>query len=94
MRDDKGKTGMQPKKNLILFILISFAIHMQGKSPREEVLAIHLNDPPENTNQSPEGKEEPKTAQSTVKKNTASHRSKREATVDLGSIDLRYTPYL
>lgn len=96
---------MPPKKLLILFILISFAIHMvmlsltglinmQGESPREEVLAIHLSDPPGNTNQSPEGKEETKTAQPIVKKSPDPHGSIREATVDLGSIDLRYTPYL
>jgi len=105
MQDAKGKTGMPPKKILILSILISFASHMvmlsltgfinmQGENPREQVLTIHLTDPSGNTNQNPEGKEETKPAQPIVKKNTDPHRSIREDTVDLGSIDLRYTPYL
>lgn len=95
---------MPSKKILILSILISFASHVvmlsltgfinMQKSPREEVLTIHLKDPPRNTNQNPEGKEETKPAQPIVKEKTDPRRSTREDTVDLGSIDLRYTPYL
>ncbi len=97
---------MPSKKVLILSILISLASHvvmlsltglinMQGKSLQEEVLTIHLKDPPvNNTDKTPKGKEEAKPVPPIVKENTNSYRNIREDTVDLGSIDARYTPYL
>jgi outer membrane biosynthesis protein TonB len=105
IQDAKGIPGMPSKKVLILSILISLASHvamlsmtgfinMQGKSPREEVLTIHLKDPPGDMNQNPEEKIETKPVPPIVKENTDPYRSTREDTVDLGSIDARYTPYL
>ena len=105
IQDAKGIPGMPSKKVVILSILISLASHvamlsltgfinMQGKSPQEEVLTIHLKDPPGDMNQNPEGKGETKPATPIVKENTDSYRKIREDTVDLGSIDARYTPYL
>ncbi len=105
IQDTKGMPGMPSKQVVILSILISLASHvvmlsltgfinMQGKSPREDVLTIHLKELPGDMNQNHEGKEETKPAPPIVKENTGQHRSTREDTVDLGSIDARYTPYL
>lgn len=97
---------MPSKKFLILSILISLASHvvvisltgfinMQGKGLREDVLTIHLKDPPGNIEKNPEVKEETRPTSPRVKKEDANQYKRiQEETVDLGSIDVRYTPYL
>jgi TonB family protein len=68
---------------------------MQGKSIREEVLTVHIKDPPGNkAKETPKAMEENKPAPPIVKENIDSYKKIRQETVDLGSIDARYTPYL
>ena len=70
---------MPSKKILILAIMLSLTSHMamlsltgfidmQGKSPREEVVTVHLKDPPEDMDKKSETKEEPKADRPSVEK--------------------------
>ena len=97
---------MPSKKILILAIMISLTSHiamlsltgfidMQGKSPREEVVTVHLKDPPEDMDKKSETKEEPKADRPSVEKRADYYSTvQEEDTVDLGSVDDRYKSYL
>ena len=97
---------MPSKKILILAIMLSLTSHMamlsltgfidmQGKSPREEVVTVHLKDPPEEMDKKSETKEEPKANRQSIEKGADYYSTvQEEDTVDIGSVNNRYKSYL
>jgi len=101
----KGIPGMSSKKFLILCVLISLASHaamlsltglinMRGNPPKEDVMTINLKDPPDNTNKVIEQEKESPPAPQPTKDRLDRQQSAPEETIDLGSIDVKYAPYL
>ncbi len=93
---------MTSKKILIISILISLASHVamlcvtgfidfRGKSRKEDVLIVTLKEPMANKDKI---KEEEKADKPVHQEEQVSRRVKREETVDLGSIDIKYSSYL
>ncbi|MGZ3648362.1 MAG: energy transducer TonB family protein [Syntrophales bacterium] len=94
---------MTSKKILIISVLISLASHVamlcvtgfidfRGKSRKEDVLIVTLKEPAANKDKI---KEEEKADKPVHKvEEQVSRRAKREETVDLGSIDIKYSSYL
>ncbi len=64
-----------------------------GKSSKEEVLTISLKEPKADTEKNQEEKKETKPYHQD-EENVNNHKMKREDTVDLGSADVKYMPYL
>ena len=92
------------KKILIISILISFTSHVfvlylsgfadwRGKSRKEDILTISLKEPMADMDKKLEEKKEAKPYHKNDE-NANNHRMKREDTVDLGSADVKYVPYL
>jgi TonB family protein len=105
IRLSKGKLGMPTKKILLLSILISLASHMavlaltglinmQGKSPGEDVMTVQLKEYQEDIAQPTETKGKNKPATQPAQESDNHGKRIKEETVDLGSIDVKYTPYL
>jgi len=93
---------MTSKKILIISILISLASHVvvlcvtgfidfRGKSRKEDVLIVTLKEPAVNKDNL---NNEEKADKPFHQEEQASRRMKREETVDLGSIDIKYLSYL
>ena len=94
------------KKIVIISILISLTSHVlilymtgladwRGKVRNDNVLTITLKEPSPNTenkNKQEEKKEIKPVNQ--AEENINGHKMKQEDTVDLGSVDVKYTPYL
>ena len=94
---------MTSKKILIIAILISLAGHVamlcvtgfidfRGKAHKEDVLIVTLKEPAANKDKITEEKADKPVHQ--VEEQNRSRRVKKEETVDLGSIDIKYTSYL
>ena len=95
---------MTSKKILIISILISLTSHVamlyvtgfidfQGKSRKEDVLIVTLKEPAANKEKITEEEKADKPVHQ-VEEQVRSRRVKKEETVDLGSIDIKYTSYL
>jgi len=96
---------MSTKKILILSIVISLMSHvvvlslmgfikMHGNIPREDVLTVQLREYQENIAPPTNTKEKNKPATKPAQENIDQYKGIKEETVDLGSIDAKYTPYL
>jgi len=94
---------MTSKKILIISILISLTSHVamlcvtgfidfRGKARKEDVLIVTLKEPAANKEKITEEKANKPVHQ--VEEQVRSSRVKKEETVDLGSIDIKYTSYL
>ncbi len=92
------------KKILFICIMISLTSHVamlyvtgfidfRGKARKEDVLIVTLKEPTENNVKITEEEKENKPVNQ-VKEEVRSHRVKKEETVDLGSINIKYTSYL
>jgi len=92
------------KKILIISILISLTSHvlvlylsgfadLGGNAHKEDVLTISLKEPKEDTEKNQEGKKVNKPYYQ-AEDNVNKHNIKKEDTVDLGSLDVKYMPYL
>jgi len=95
---------MISKKILIISILISLTSHVlvlyltgfadwRGKPRKEDVLTISLKEPTADTGKNQEEKKVNKPYHQ-AEDNVNKHNMKQEDTVDLGSLDVKYTPYL
>jgi TonB family protein len=95
---------MTSKKILIISILISLASHVamlcvtgfidfQGKAHKEDVLIVTLKEPTTNKDKITEEEKADKPIYQ-VEEQVRNRRVKREETVDLGSIDIKYSSYL
>jgi periplasmic protein TonB len=95
---------MTSKKILIIAILISLTSHIailyvtgfidfRGKARKDDVLIVTLKEPAANKDKITEDEKADKPVHQ-VEEQNRSRRVKREETVDLGSIDIKYTSYL
>ncbi len=95
---------MTSKKILIISILISLTSHVamlyvtgfidfRGKARKEDVLIVTLKEPTANKDKITEEEKADKPVHQ-VEEQVRSRRVKKEETVDLGSIDIKYTFYL
>ena len=95
---------MTSKKILIISILISLTSHIamlyvtgfidfRGKARKEDVLIVTLKEPTANKVKIKEEEKADKPVHQ-VEEEVSSHRVKKEETVDLGSIDIKYAFYL
>jgi len=95
---------MMSKKILIISILISLTSHVLvlylsgfadwgGNVHKEDVLTISLKEPKEDMGKNQEEKKVNKPYYQ-AEDNVNKHNIKKEDTVDLGSIDVKYMPYL
>lgn len=100
----KVSSRMTSKKIVIISILISLTSHVlmlyltslaewRGKPLKEDVLTVSLKEPTAYTEKNLEKKMKNKPFHQ-GDENVNNHKIKQEDTVDLGSIDPRYTPYL
>ena len=94
---------MTSKKILIIAILISLTSHMailyvtgfidfRGKARKDDVLIVTLKEPASNKDKITEDEKADKPVHQIEQQDR--RRVKREETVDLGSIDIKYTSYL
>jgi TonB family protein len=95
---------MTSKKILIISILISLTSHIailymtglidfRGKARKDDVLIVTLKEPPANKEKIADEEKTNKSAHQ-VEEELRSRRVKKEETVDLGSIDIKYASYL
>ena len=100
----KGSPSMTSKKILIISILISLTSHVamlyvtgfidfRGKARKDDVLIVTLKEPTANKEKIAEEEKADKPVHQ-VEEQVRSRRVKKEETVDLGSIDIKYTSYL
>jgi TonB family protein len=100
----KGTSRMTPKKIVILSILISLTSHAliiyltgladwPGKVRMGDVLTITLKEPTKRTEKNTEEKKEIKPTHQ-ADENANVHKMKEEETVDINTLDVKYTPYL
>jgi TonB family protein len=101
---EKVAHRMTSKKILIISILISLTSHVamlwitgfidfRGKTRKEDVLIVTLKELPANKDKIAEEEKADKPVHQ-VEEQVRNRRVKKEETVDLGSIDIKYTSYL
>ncbi len=102
--DPKRISCMTSRKIVIVAIMISLTSHVlmlymtsfidwHGKVQKEEILTVNLKEPPADSEESKEAKKEIKPYHQT-EQNAHKRKIKEEDTVDLNSIDAKYSPYL